>query len=145
MTLRLDRVLARYFAFPWWTDDWILNRWLDIFFFISNHQQNYRKGHVFSNQRTYLISQTSDMLQFFANFPYPWYYFSISCIPITFSSNIPYPGNFFPQISRIPKTPNRASFVLGHYLFLETCTFPRTTISENCSLLRTDRMCSWNR
>ena len=34
------------------------------------------------------------MLQFFANIPYPWNYnFSISCIPITFSSNIPYPGN----------------------------------------------------
>ena len=35
------------------------------------------------------------MLQFFANIPYPWNYFSMSCIPITFSSNILYPGNFF--------------------------------------------------
>ena len=41
---------------------------------------------------------------------YPWNYISISCIPITFSSNIPYPANFFRlRISRIPKTPNRAS------------------------------------
>ena len=28
-------------------------------------------------------------------------------------------------------------FVLGHYLFLEAHSFPRATLSENCSLLRT--------
>ena len=29
-------------------------------------------------------------------------------------------------------------FVLGHYLFLEVHSFPRATLSKNCSLLRTD-------
>ena len=29
-------------------------------------------------------------------------------------------------------------FVRGHYLFLEAHTFPRATVSENCSLLGTD-------
>ena len=29
-------------------------------------------------------------------------------------------------------------FVLGHYLFLEAHSFPRATLSENCSLLGTD-------
>ena len=44
------------------------------------------------------------MLQFFANIPYTWNYFSISCIPINFSSNILYPGNFFCEypVSRKP-------------------------------------------
>ena len=31
-------------------------------------------------------------------------------------------------------------FVLGHYLFLEARTFPRATLSENCSLLGTDNV-----
>ena len=31
-------------------------------------------------------------------------------------------------------------FVLGHYLFLETHSFPRASLSENCSLLRTDNV-----
>ena len=48
-------------------------------------------------------------LIYFSFIPYPWNYFSISCIPITFSSNIPYP--VFPRISRIPKTPNGASIL----------------------------------
>ena len=54
---------------------------------ISNHQQQYRKGPVFSKRRKFLIKHPE--------YPVPWNYFSISCIPITFSSNIPYPGNFF--------------------------------------------------
>ena len=29
-------------------------------------------------------------------------------------------------------------FVLGHYLFFEGHSFPRATLSENCSLLGTD-------
>ena len=74
---------------------------LIYFSFISNHQQKYRKGHVFSNPRTFLIKH---LIWFFLNIPYPWNYFSISCIPITFSSNIPYPGNFFREypVSRKP-------------------------------------------
>ena len=32
-------------------------------------------------------------------------------------------------------------FVLGHYLFLVAHSFPRTTLSENCSLLGTDNVC----
>ena len=32
-------------------------------------------------------------------------------------------------------------FVLGHYLFLEAHSFPRATLSENCSLLGTDHVC----
>ena len=31
-------------------------------------------------------------------------------------------------------------FVLGHYLFLEAHSFPRATLSVNCSLLRTDNI-----
>ena len=31
-------------------------------------------------------------------------------------------------------------FVLGHYLFLKDHSFPRGTLSENCSLLRTDNV-----
>ena len=31
-------------------------------------------------------------------------------------------------------------FVLGHYLFLEAHSFPRTALSENCSLLGTDNV-----
>jgi len=31
-------------------------------------------------------------------------------------------------------------FVLGHYLFVEAHSFPRTTLSENCSLLGTDNV-----
>ena len=31
-------------------------------------------------------------------------------------------------------------FVLGHYLFLEAHSFPRATLSENCSLLGTDNV-----
>ena len=31
-------------------------------------------------------------------------------------------------------------FVLGHYLFLEAHSFPRTSLSENCSLLGTDNV-----
>ena len=31
-------------------------------------------------------------------------------------------------------------FVLGHYLFLEANSFPRATLSENCSLLGTDNV-----
>ena len=31
-------------------------------------------------------------------------------------------------------------FVLGHYLFLEAHSFPRATLSENCSLLGTDNL-----
>ena len=31
-------------------------------------------------------------------------------------------------------------FVLGHYLLLETHSFPRASLSENCSLLRTDNV-----
>ena len=31
-------------------------------------------------------------------------------------------------------------FVLGHYLFLVAHSFPRATLSENCSLLRTDNV-----
>ena len=30
-------------------------------------------------------------------------------------------------------------FVLGHYLFLVAHSFPRATLSENCSLLGTDK------
>ena len=33
-------------------------------------------------------------------------------------------------------------FVLGNYLFLKDHSFPRATLSENCSLLRTDPLCS---
>ena len=32
-------------------------------------------------------------------------------------------------------------FVLGHYLFLEVHSFPRASLSENCSLLGTDNVC----
>ena len=32
-------------------------------------------------------------------------------------------------------------FVPGHYLFLEAQSFPRATLSENCSLLGTDNVC----
>ena len=32
-------------------------------------------------------------------------------------------------------------FVLGHYLFLEAHSFPRATLSENCSLLERDNVC----
>ena len=31
-------------------------------------------------------------------------------------------------------------FVLGHYLFLEAHSFPRASLSENCSLLGTDNV-----
>ena len=31
-------------------------------------------------------------------------------------------------------------FVLGHYLFLVAHSFPRASLSENCSLLRTDNV-----
>ena len=31
-------------------------------------------------------------------------------------------------------------FVVGHYLFLEAQSFPRASISENCSLLGTDNV-----
>ena len=31
-------------------------------------------------------------------------------------------------------------FVLGHYLFLVAHSFPRATLSENCSLLGTDNV-----
>ena len=31
-------------------------------------------------------------------------------------------------------------FILGHYLFLEAHSFPRATLSENCSLLETDNV-----
>ena len=31
-------------------------------------------------------------------------------------------------------------FVLGHYLFLEAQSFPRASLSENCSLLGTDNV-----
>ena len=31
-------------------------------------------------------------------------------------------------------------FVLGHYLFLEAHSFPRATLSQNCSLLGTDNV-----
>ena len=31
-------------------------------------------------------------------------------------------------------------FVLGHYLFLEAHSFPRASLSENCSLLGTDNL-----
>ena len=31
-------------------------------------------------------------------------------------------------------------FALGHYLFLVAHSFPRATLSENCSLLRTDNV-----
>ena len=32
-------------------------------------------------------------------------------------------------------------FVLGHYLFLVSHSFPRASLSENCSLLGTDNVC----
>ena len=32
------------------------------------------------------------------------------------------------------------TFVLGHYLFLVAHSFPQATLSENCSLLRTDNV-----
>ena len=32
-------------------------------------------------------------------------------------------------------------FVLRHYLFLEAHCFPRTALSENCSLVGTDNVC----
>lgn len=31
--------------------------------------------------------------------------------------------------------------VLGHYVFLKDHSFPRATLSENCSLLGTDNVC----
>ena len=31
-------------------------------------------------------------------------------------------------------------FVVGHYLFLVAHSFPRATLSENCSLLGTDNV-----
>ena len=31
-------------------------------------------------------------------------------------------------------------FVLGHFLFFEARSFPRATLSENCSLLRIDNV-----
>ena len=31
-------------------------------------------------------------------------------------------------------------FVLGHYLFLEAHSFPRASLTENCSLLGTDNV-----
>ena len=66
---------------------------------ISNHQRKYRKGHVFSKPRTFLIKHPE-----YPEYPVPWNYFSTSCIPITFSSNIPYPGNFFGEYPVSRKT-----------------------------------------
>ena len=43
---------------------------LMYFSFISNHQQKYRKGHAFSNPRTFLIKHLICCI-FFANIPYP--------------------------------------------------------------------------
>ena len=60
----LDRVLARYFQYfklpPHSAHDEPMTGQtvcftLIYFSFISNHQQKYRKGHVFSNPRTFLI------------------------------------------------------------------------------------------
>ena len=96
----------------------MMNRWLVkkfknglfytcIFFihFISNHQQKYRKGHVFSNPRTFLIKhQICYNFLRISRIPETTSHYPILCIPINFSSNIPYPGNFFREypVSRKP-------------------------------------------
>ena len=94
----LDRLLARYFQYfklpPHNAHDEPMTAQtvcftLIYFSFISNHQQKYRKGHVFnSNPRMFLIKHLI-CYNFFSNIPYPWNYFSIRCIPKTFSSNNP--------------------------------------------------------
>ena len=65
----------------------------------ETYQQKYRKGHVFSNPRTFLIKHLIC-----------YNFLRISRIPET-TSQYPVSQEIFPQISRIPKTPNGASHI----------------------------------
>ena len=69
---------------------------------ISNHQQKYRKGHVFSNPRTFLIKYL--ICYNFFEYPVSLKLLLDILYPNNFSSNIPYPGNFFREypVSRKP-------------------------------------------
>ena len=74
---------------------------LIYFSFISNHQQKYRKGHVFSNSRTFLIKhlicynflRISRIPETTSQYPAVSQIPQISRILVIFSANIVYPEN----------------------------------------------------